>query len=276
MTRKKKKKNIKIVFIIFVILLLTMSIGYSALYEKLSLTGTAKLNNESKDNNYDIEYKVTSWQSGKYEYQFNPVTITYKATEDVNTWKIVIDVPDDSTLSACWNVKCKIEDGKLIIRNDNNNAIIKPGGILTNFGFQIATSMENYEFNVEEVNFYTPTNPNPDEQIITDGLSVNYSKSGGWVSGNKFVSQININVNNNTGIDLSYWELVIKRPANSKIQTLWGASYVEKEDTIIITGENGIANFFNGSSKSIGIQIELETQNVELETSTLFGKGIIE
>lgn len=276
MTRKKKKKNIKIVFIIFVILLLTMSIGYSALYEKLSLTGTAKLNNESKDNNYDIEYKVTSWQSGKYEYQFNPVTITYKATEDVNTWKIVIDVPDDSTLSACWNVKCKIEDGKLIIRNDNNNAIIKPGGILTNFGFQIATSMENYEFNVEEVNFYTPTNPNPDEQIITDGLSVNYSKSGGWVSGNKFVSQININVNNNTGIDLSYWELVIKRPANSKIQTLWGASYVEKEDTIIITGENGIANFFNGSSKSIGLQIELETQNVELETSTLFGKGIIE
>ena len=275
MTRKKKKKNIKIVFIIFVILLLTMSIGYSALYEKLSLTGTAKLNNESKDNNYDIEYKVTSWQSGKYESQFNPVTITYKATEDVNTWKIVIDVPDDSTLSACWNVKCKIEDGKLIIRNDNNNAIIKPGGILTNFGFQIATSMENYEFNVEEVNFYTPTNPNPDEQIITDGLSVNYSKSGGWVSGNKFVSQININVNNNTGIDLSYWELVIKRPANSKIQTLWGASYVEKEDTIIITGENGIANFFNGSSKSIGLQIELETQNFELETSTLCGKGII-
>lgn len=276
MTRKKKKKNIKIVFIIFVILLLTMSIGYSALYEKLSLTGTAKLNTEAKDNNYDIEYKVTSWQSGKYEYQFNPVTITYKATEDVNTWKIVIDVPDDSTLSACWNVKCKIEDGKLIIRNDNNNAVIKPGGILTNFGFQIATSMENYEFNVEEVNFYTPTNPNPDEQIITDGLSVNYSKSGGWVSGNKFVSQININVNNNTGIDLSYWELVIKRPANSKIQTLWGASYVEKEDTIIITGENGITNFFNGSSKSIGLQIELETQNVELETSTLFGKGIIE
>lgn len=276
MTRKKKKKNIKIVFIIFVILLLTMSIGYSALYEKLSLTGTAKLNTEAKDNNYDIEYKVTSWQSGKYEYQFNPVIITYKATEDVNTWKIVIDVPDDSTLSACWNVKCKIEDGKLIIRNDNNNAIIKPGGILTNFGFQIATSMENYEFNVEEVNFYTPTNPNPDEQIITDGLSVNYSKSGGWVSGNKFVSQININVNNNTGIDLSYWELVIKRPANSKIQTLWGASYVEKEDTIIITGENGITNFFNGSSKSIGLQIELETQNVELETSTLFGKGIIE
>lgn len=276
MTRKKKKKNIKIVFIIFVILLLTMSIGYSALYEKLSLTGTAKLNTEAKDNNYDIEYKVTSWQSGKYEYQFNPVTITYKATEDVNTWKIVIDVPDDSTLSACWNVKCKIEDGKLIIRNDNNNAIIKPGGILTNFGFQIATSMENYEFNVEEVNFYTPTNPNPDEQIITDGLSVNYSKSNGWVSGNKFVSQININVTNNTGIDLSYWELVIKRPANSKIQTLWGASYIEKEDTIIITGENGITNFFNGSSKSIGLQIELETQNVELETSTLFGKGIIE
>lgn len=276
MARKKKKKNIKIVFIIFVILLLTMSIGYSALYEKLSLTGTAKLNTEAKDNNYDIEYKVTSWQSGKYEYQFNPVTITYKATEDVNTWKIVIDVPDDSTLSACWNVKCKIEDGKLIIRNDNNNAIIKPGGILTNFGFQIATSMENYELNVEEVNFYTPTNPNPDEQIITDGLSVNYSKSNGWQNGNKFVSQININVTNNTGIDLSYWELVIKRPANSKIQTLWGASYIEKEDTIIITGENGITNFFNGSSKSIGLQIELETQNVELETSTLFGKGIIE
>ena len=39
---------------------------------------------------------------------------------------------------------------------------------------------------------------------------------------------------------------------------------------------SGITNFFNGSSKSIGLQIELETQNVELETSTLFGKGIIE
>lgn len=270
-----KKKNIKLIFAIFIISLLTMSIGYSVLSEKLSLTGTAKLKVESDSNSYDIDYSLTSWAAGKTQYQFNPITLTYNGTEDVTTWDMIIEVPDDSTVEACWNARCKIENGKLIIGNSDNNANIKPNQSITDFGFQIATSMTNYELNVEQANFYTATNPNPNERIITEGIEIEYSKNGGWPSGDKFVSQMYINITNSTEYNFNYWELKIKRPNNSTIKALWGASYVEKEDTIVITGENNDTNFQSGKTKSIGVQIEVENEAVELETIEIFGKTII-
>lgn len=270
------KKNIKKTFLIFVIFLFAISIGYSALYEKISLNATASLKTNRANNDYNLEYKLTSWNSGKYEYQFNPISLTYTGKENVNTWEIIIEVPDDSTISACWNVKCIMRNGKLIIRNERSNATIKPNTTLTNFGFQISTAMANYELNVEDINFYTPSNPNPNEQIITDNISVEYSNRGGWQSGEKYVSQIYIDIKNNTNVDFSYWELIIKRPPNSSIKSLWGASFVEKDDTIIITGENGNNSFYSSNSKSIGMQIEVEDANTQLETLKVFGKGIVE
>lgn len=270
------KKNIKKTFLIFVIFLFAISIGYSALYEKISLNATASLKTNRANNDYNLEYKLTSWNSGKYEYQFNPISLTYTGKENVNTWEIIIEVPDDSTISACWNVKCIMQNGKLIIRNERSNATIKPNTTLTNFGFQISTAMANYELNVEDVNFYTPSNPNPNEQIITDNIGVEYSNRGGWQSGEKYVSQIYIDIKNNTNVDFSYWELIIKRLPNSSIKSLWGASFVEKDDTIIITGENGNNSFYSSNSKSIGMQIEVEDANTQLEILKVFGKGIVE
>ena len=98
------KKNIKKTFLIFVIFLFAISIGYSSLYEKISLNATASLKTNRANNDYNLEYKLTSWNSGKYEYQFNPISLTYTGKENVNTWEIIIEVPDDSAISACWNV----------------------------------------------------------------------------------------------------------------------------------------------------------------------------
>ena len=52
------KKNIKKTFLIFVIFLFAISIGYSALYEKISLNATASLKADKTNNDYNLEYNL--------------------------------------------------------------------------------------------------------------------------------------------------------------------------------------------------------------------------
>ena len=105
-----------------------MSIGYSILEESFSISATAgiKVNNEEEEIPYEMDVSVSKWPSGGYNYQFNPFTLTYQGVESTTSWNIVFDVPDDSTLSSCWNVQCVLKDGYLTLHSTSENSFLNP------------------------------------------------------------------------------------------------------------------------------------------------------
>lgn len=257
-----------------------MSIGYSIVEESFSINGTATLNNntggEEEEIAYELDVSLSKWQAGRYEYQYNPFTLTYQGVESTTSWNIVFDVPDDSTLSSCWNVQCVLKDGYLTLHSTSENSFLNPNQTLTNFGFQISTTMENYELNTKKVNFYTATRPNPLEVTFTEGIEVTLTKGNGWNEGNMSVSQFTVTLANNTGVDLTSWQIELVRPTlESTMINQWGCDFVETDDKFIIMGSKDTRRVENGKSVNMGLQIKFPTQNDSLEILRVLGKGIV-
>lgn len=270
-------KKIKLLFLCFSLTLLLMSVGYSLFEESFAITGEVTLgSSEEEEIEYELDVQLSKWQSGKYEYQYNPFTLTYTGDEVTSSWHMAIDVPDDATISSCWNLTCKLNDGILNLYSNENNSVIEPNATITSFGFQMATSMENYELNVKKVNFYTATKPNPFEVTVTDGLSVTNTLSSSWTEGGYYVKQYNFTLSNNSGVNLSRWQVEIERPEGSTLGNTWGISYVEKDDRFIITGNADTAKLNDGSQATFGIEFDLPTNDeFEINVLSVFGKGIV-
>ena len=273
------KKKIRISFIILIISFLFMSIGYSIVEESFSIDGTVNLKKDGEEEEeiaYELTVSLSKWQAGMYEYQYNPFNLTYQGTENTTSWNIVIDVPDDATLSACWNMNCVLENGILTLHSTSENNVIAPGAALTNFGFQMATSMDNYELNIKKVNFYTPARPNPYEREITEGINVTQTGGSGWNDGGMYVKQFNFTVSNDSGVDLNFWQLEIeKESVGSTMVNLWGCNYVETDEKFIITGLTNETGIKDGASRNFGLQVKVSNQDVLLTIIKVFGKGIV-
>lgn len=271
-------KKIKIIFVCFGLSLLLMSAGYSLIEESFSITGEAVIGSTSGDDEieYELDVQLSKWQAGKYEYQYNPFSVTYIGDEVTKSWHMIIDVPDDASLSACWNATCKLENGILNLYSSESNSVVEPNTIVPSFGFQMATSMGNYELNVKKLSFYTATKPNPFEVTITEGVTANYTESNSWVDNNYYVKQYNFTVSNNSGINLTEWQLEIERPSGSTLGNTWGINYVEHDDKFIISGISNSVSIKDGSQVSFGIEFKLPTNDEFIvNILTLFGKGIV-
>lgn len=270
-------KKIKLLFLCFSLTLFLMSVGYSLFEESFAITAEVTLgSSEEEVIEYDLDVQLSKWQSGKYEYQYNPFSLTYKGDEVTNSWHMAIDVPNDATISSCWNLTCKLENGILNLYSSENNSVIDPNETITSFGFQMSTTMENYELNVKKVNFYTATKPNPFEVTVTDGLSVTNTLSSSWPEGGYYVKQYNFTLSNNSGVNLSRWQIEIERPEGSTLGNTWGISYVEKDDRFIITGNADTSKLNDGSQATFGIEFDLPTNDeFAVNVLSVFGKGIV-
>lgn len=273
------KNKVHLSFIILILIFMTMSVGYSLLKESFSINGSASLKKEQTgggDFAYELDVSLSKWSTGNYEYQYNPFTLKYLGDVDTTSWNIVFDVPDDATLSSCWNVICVLKDGYLTLHSNTTNSILKPSQTLTNFGFQMNTSMENYQLNTQKVNFYTETYPNPLEVELTEGITVTKTKGNGWGDGDMFVSQFSLTINNDSGVDLNSWQIEIAKPTNeTTISNVWGCEYIEKDDRFILVGSTNSKTIINGGSQNMGLQVKLPTQEDDLEILRVFGRGIV-
>lgn len=256
-----------------------MSVGYSLFEESFSISGEVTLGSTGNDGKieYELEVQLSKWQSGKYEYQYNPFSMTYIGEEVTKSWHMIIDVPDDATLSSCWNVTCKLENGILNLHSGESNSVVNPNTLVPSFGFQMSTSMANYELNVKNVNFYTATKPNPYEVTVTDGVTATYNLSNSWPDGDYTVRQYNFTVSNNSGIDLSDWQLEIEKTFHSTIiGNTWSISYVERDDKFIVSGAASSPRLKDGSQLTFGIEFKSPSgEEFDINILSLFGKGIV-
>lgn len=281
------KKKIRIRFVILLLSFLFMSIGYSVLRQTLTIGASAGLIIDVVDDpstggdpniEYDVEYSISKWPSGGYNYQFNPFSLSNMSSENVTSWNMVFDIPDDSTLVECWNMTCVLKDGYLTMHSTKDNSSIPGGSTITNFGFQIVSQMENYELNIVSTNLFTEAYPNPFETEVTDNITLTHTAGSGWSEGGMYVRQFNFTINNENSYNLTSWEIILKKPSiDSVMSNNWGCNFVDKEEVFIITGEGNNKGIDAGKSHTFGLQIKLPSQDFEFSDGDfdIIGHAII-
>lgn len=281
---KKNKFNYNIPILIFIYFGCFILIGsaYSFFSEKLELRGTVGFSeNEEKKYNYDYILQE-KWESGGYYYYHYIVNITYTGIETITGWQLNVRVPMTTEVNGCYGAsECELSSTTLRITNASwngtmeNNTIVSPS-------FIIKTTDPNYELDVISVNFYkdgqitnpsTPDDPNPDEpnpdepdpddpnpdepdpddpNLTTSDIRTTFKIRNYW--GN--VTQFDLEIINESDINLTNWELHYQVPAGSKISGCWGADYVITNDTLILTALDWSQNIPSGTNNTlVGFQI---------------------
>lgn len=281
------KKKIRVRFFILLLSFLFMSIGYSVLKQTLTIGASAGLIVDVVDDpptggdpniEYNVEYSISKWPSGGYNYQFNPFTLSNLSSENVTSWNMVFDIPDDSEIKDCWNMICVFEDGYLTMHSTRDNSSIPGGSNVTNFGFQILTQMDNYELNIVSTNLYTDAYPNPLEVEVQDNITLTHTPGSGWNEGGMYVRQFNFTINNENSFNLTSWEIVLNKPStDSTMSNNWGCNFIDKGDKFIITGEVNNKGVEAGKSHTFGLQIKLPSLDFEFSNDdfTVIGHAII-
>lgn len=272
MYRRRLRKNRTLSFngiiILFIFISLFLSVGYSLLVQDLTIGGTTSLvssnsNDSISSDDLKFTYEKGVWYSNNlYYYQFD-MHLENISTYDIKNWQIIIDVPDDAVLVGSWNNNISIQDGKLII----NNGLIEIGDKLS-FGCQISTSVDNFDFdnvilNGEKIII------NDSQESEQNNISIVFSPTNNWQSGDKYFYQYNIVIKNNGDYNISSWQFDVSLPSTVKMESMWGANYVNKDSVIKFSNldYNGTINIggsvtFGGIFSSTDSIIDFEIKSI--------------
>lgn len=296
MKRRRKKMNFTVLLVVFVISTFTLSVGYSLLYERLSVQGTGNLivNNEDTDvsSKYlKFSYTTNSWYSGgKYYYQVDGVleNISEYTIED---WKVVLQFKEVPEIQGGWNGELALDGKKIIITPVIYNETINANSNIK-IGFQVILATDILEFNkitlygtpigvvsdptYEEIPEDIPTTPddsnndenqeiNPDEESpvtdepvieIVNELHIETSLKAEWASSDKYISQHNLILTNNTEDVVEDWVLKIKLPEGVNFSQIWGGNYINADGILKISGIEYSQTLQPGASTNILVQFE--------------------
>lgn len=258
--RIRKKRTIIIITILISIVFLAPVYAY--MRKQLSLEGTATIITEDTKKSCDgiITYTTNSWQSGNLNYYHFSFTLTNNGGKDFNFWEIYFDVPNDSEILTYSSSEVSLVGTKLMAQNVSYNGTILPTNSVT-FEVQMSTSEENYRpTNIVINNCYyedddTEENPNDD---INGPLDIKFVPVASY--GN-YTFQYDVTVTNTSTLTINEWEFAIEKLENTKINNIWNANYIIKEDSIILSNMTYNGTISPGDSITFGIIIDTDKRN---------------
>lgn len=264
---KRKKLGIKGLFFIFIISLFTIGTGYSLLSENLIVTGEAKLVKQSNPElNLSLTYNKSVWGTNPYTIQYD-VKLKNNSNKVVNGWEIYINLNEDNiSIENCWNVKCSIENNKLILENVDYNQNIGIDGELT-FGVQLKSFTNDINFD----DFYAEEdNPETDDNEIIDAddIMVTYNKTNSWNDNNYTYQIYDATITNNGDSIITSWKVELNRK-NTSLDTAWNCNYIEKSQVFIFSNQS-----YNGTiepKKSITFSFIIKSKNkIDIDTKNIY------
>lgn len=258
--RIRKKRTIIIITILISIVFLAPVYAY--MRKQLSLEGTATIITEDTKKSCDgiITYTTNSWQSGNLNYYHFSFTLTNNGDKDFNFWEIYFDVPNDSEILTYSSSEVSLVGTKLMAQNVSYNGTILPANSAT-FEVQMSTSEENYRpTNIVINNCYyedddTEENPNDD---IDGPLDIKFVPVASY--GN-YTFQYDVTVTNTSTLTINEWEFALEKLENTKINNIWNANYIIKEDSIILSNMTYNGTISPGDSITFGIIIDTDKRN---------------
>lgn len=259
---KHKEPKMKGLISIFLITLFTVGVGYSLLSENLQVKGTATLVKQTNSElNIDMSYTKNIWGNNPYTIQYN-VIIKNKTREITNGWIIYIDVPSGTEVLNCWNVKCSIKNEKLILQNLDYNSNISIDGQLS-FGIQLNTLDSNLELNKP---YFEEIEEQNEEQIVSDGLEVNYKQTQSWKDNLGYHIHYDVTVKNNSSDIIKKWRVEIEKDNTAILESAWNSDYIEQKSCIIFTNKSHNGRLEPFSSATFGFIINVTNRDVKLST----------
>lgn len=253
--RLRKKFTFKYIFIIFIASVLLLSVGYSLLSENLLIEGKGNLViTDPEKEDYTVTYTKETWYSGKHHYNFNLVLTNN--TEPIYEWVIVVNVPNDTTITNCWNATCEVENGQLKITNLSYNGFVNTNASI-NLGVSLTTNTAQLELNNFEVQ-------QPDEEVEGDkeiaGLTATLVKGNSWQSGNQYVTQYDLKVKNNSTINIKNWKVKIKLNS-ATVANYWNLQVEIVGDYLYLSNVAYNGNINIGGEAGGGLQLMTPTAN---------------
>ena len=279
MMKKNKNNYVFILITIYFICFIFISSAYSFFSEQLELKGQAGFSNR-ENNDYEYDYLIqNSWESGGYYYYHYNVNVTYKGNDNIIGWQINIDVPISTEINGCYNAnECIVNNNTLRITNTSWNGELTNNSVVS-ISFIVKTTEKNYDLVISSINFYKngetidpgteididPEIENPIEGSVTANLNIKNS----W--GN--TTQYELELVNNSNINLSSWEVRYQVPDDAKISNIWGGDYILKDNILILSGFSWSQSLLIGNTnKNVGFQLEtIEKAPAKLKIISLTG-----
>lgn len=282
---RRTKKNLNLMFLssIFIGSLFFITIGYSLLYESLSVAGKGNLilpEGPVYSGDFSIEYSMEPWYSQNRFYYNCTMDFANRTNTNVEGWTITINVPNDSDMISCWNAECEVKNGVFTLKDLSYNNTLKPNEPII-IGFQIYTEGGEWSFseaNVNGVNIYainkddpnpqptpTPTikpTPTPTPTPIEDSLlKITINATNSWQSGGRYIKQYSYTVKNTSNFTMTSWKFRFGMPAGSEIVGAWDMNYIEANDYIIFSNGTWNGTLAPGDSKTLQFQLSSTTGN---------------
>lgn len=275
--KKRKNKYTLLILIIFAIVMISISIVYAILSQKINITGKVTLG-EKQDTNkgYNVTYTIRNkWMAdNKYVFQIS-MTLENNTDELLDGWKISIENPENGEMLNYYNVNCSVTDKTIEFSNVSYNSQVPSKGQVT-FEFQIATTNPYYKPGNIIINGSSnsepeePDNPSEPEE---KKLDVKMEKENQWGAGNEIYTQIKVIVKNVGNTEIHSWQFDISFENETSIEQMWNVKIEkinEKIYRISNSDYNGVIQTdselsFGGIIKSSTMDNNFEIINISLK-----------
>lgn len=258
--------------LLFAMPVLVLGTSYALFSQTLTLDGTGTLPGYTSNNYTTWTYtKTATLAAGIYTYKLNPFVITNNGVTSITAWQVQFDVPSDTTAITCpTTVTCSINTTTHVV------TITRTVTIAAGASSTINNTSNSIRFTTATAN-YVPQNVNVSATFSTSyvaitGLTV--VATFGTPSGTSY--PLNMTITNNTGQDISGWQVVI--PVNRKCTSITGlpsdVTYACTASKITLTG--AAVAIADGSSYSFVAPLPIATASATYTingTVTVTGKA---
>lgn len=259
----------------FVILIISITIGYALLEEKVQITGKANIK-IGEDNNlekYIVTYSIENkWFSNGLFYYNIKINIFNNSNETLDGWKVSITVPQNSKLEGYYNVNAIIQNNNIIFENvDYNSQILSNQSI--SFSFIISTTEENYKPGNIIINGSKPNNPElPEEPEGEKKANIEINRMSGWQGEDGYFYQYTIKIINVSNVQINSWQFEIDIEEDTRIEQAWNTNYNQVGTIVTFKNSdyNGIISV--NDSVSFGIIVKTKQENKELKVNNIILK----
>lgn len=272
MRRRKRKKSIdKILIIVVIFLLLSFGTAYSYMSQRLDVNGNANIGGNIPDvlqgticDNVEVIMDKTSYVSGDKNYYTTNFTIKNVGETPIYYWHVAFRVPNDAEIIPTSAESELGENAYLLVTGVDYNTYISAGSSIS-FTIVVGTKVE-YEVKKPQVYNCTYKQGTGDASNDVD-LKVDLIDGGGW--GN--TKQYTVRVTNNSEVNIKTWNLQLKMPANSTINSLWNGDYVFKDNVLEVVNKEYNGSLAVSASTDFGMQVSNTDNNFNIEVISIKG-----
>lgn len=259
MKRLYKKGLLIKIIIIFSFFSIVVGFGYSYLSTKLSISGSvsALLSDGGisidPDSNPNLSFTSPTsnvWQEGGFYKRHYTFSIQNIGNENYDNYKLTLTFNQNIEGVSIWNDQYEIVSNKVIISNSGVNLL--PGSS-REISFIVSYRNENISINKIKLEIKTDV-----EEVDPSDFIITFNQSNSWGA---YTYQYNVNVRNNTGNTVTYWQLDITLPPGTTHGGGWNAKFSTLGNILIIKNETYNGTIPNNSSVSFGLQLNTNIQN---------------